>query len=96
VQRRRLTEEESKAVEPRFDYEWVEVTWGPEKYSPEKFFFKDIGPFTIRGRVQDGEAAKDAIKRLYAEASAIAKEDFEKELKDFRARILKGDDIFRR
>lgn len=47
------------------DEEWVEVTWGPEKFAPISFHVIDIGPFTMRTKVKKGETPEEAMMRAW-------------------------------
>lgn len=72
------------------DVEFVEVTRGVEKFSPISYHSFDVGPFTARARVREGETIQGVITRLRGELDAAAAAEYESALKVHLVRVAQS------
>lgn len=84
-----------KAEDLSDQIDWIEVSWGPEKFSPISFHSFDVGPFTARAKLRPGDTVAQTIARLTEELAKLGAEQFERELVAYCKRVGKSADEVR-
>lgn len=67
--------------------EYIEVTWGPEVYTPVAFHTLAIGPFKARTKRRKGESGEAAFDRVWAVLDGIAQRAYERQRGEFLNRV---------
>lgn len=68
---------------PQFRVEYVEVTWGEERYAPVSYQSFGVGPFSARIACKPGESPEAALERGYAMLESFARKARERKLAEY-------------
>lgn len=67
----------------------ISMSWGKELFCPVKYNNFEIGPFTASTTIRKGETQAVATERVRRYLAVLAKEEFDRKLKGFLARLKK-------
>jgi len=67
--------------------EYIEVTWGPEVYTPVAYHALTIGPYRMRAQVREGETAGVAFARAWNALDKAAQWALEKQKDAYLDRV---------
>ena len=71
------------------DEQWIEVTCGKEHFQPIQYHGLDIGPFTVRLQLTDGETFEQAHTRAFKLLRKLADRELKARVPAYLEKVTK-------